>query len=627
MEDQGKRLLLAVVAAFAVMMAWMVLFPPDKPEQAPTPEQPTGEVTPAAPGEVAPTPDGAPAAPLEPGEVAPAPAAEPAAPAARGEEEIHAFAFEEFVARFSTHGGALVDWELQGTKYEDRKSHRSDAQIDLVPHGEREDLRPFLIRFENSTLSLPEQTEWRVESKTDTEIVFVWSSADLRVEKHYKMFPADYLVQLTVSLTKLSEGPASQQLAISTFGYQDPTASTGGGFTSVKTVWQAACAVEGEVRTWDVKDLSAPQVRAGQVKWAGVTHSYFFSAMSPRPSTDAVLTCIASRIPDLPGAMRVDLVFPQRKLSGAGDGYDRTVTAYIGPKYLDKLESISGLVGYDTGFDKAIDLGWFSFIARPLLWLMLWFQGFVVNWGIAIILLTCLVKLATLYWTHKSMKSMKAMAKLKPEIEKIQKKFKDDKQRQQVEIMNMYKAHKVNPLAGCLPMLLQMPIWFALYRMLMAAAELYQAPFIPGWIDDLTSPDPFFILPIALMGMMFLQAKLQPTPASSTQQKVMMYGLPLMFGFFSIFFPSGLTLYIFTNTVLTLFHQMWMNRHEPRPGKATAAVGGAAATLGRAEDDEDEDDEGGEPDDGPATAGNGTPGQARKKTGQRRGRGGRRKRK
>jgi membrane protein insertase Oxa1/YidC/SpoIIIJ len=130
--------------------------------------------------------------------------------------------------------------------------------------------------------------------------------------------------------------------------------------------------------------------------------------------------------------------------------------------------------------------------------------------------------------------------------------------------------------------------------------------------------------------MMFLQAKLQPTPASSTQQKVMMYGLPLMFGFFSIFFPSGLTLYIFTNTVLTLFHQMWMNRHEPRPGKAkeaTAVVGAAAATLGRAEDDEDEDDEDGEPDDGPATAGNGTPGQARKKTGQRRGRGGRRKRK
>jgi YidC/Oxa1 family membrane protein insertase len=150
--------------------------------------------------------------------------------------------------------------------------------------------------------------------------------------------------------------------------------------------------------------------------------------------------------------------------------------------------------------------------------------------------------------------------------------------------MNLYKANKVSPLAGCLPMLLQMPIWFALYRTLMVAAELYQAPFIPGWIDDLTAPDPYYALPIALMGMMFVQAKLSPTTADSTQQKMMMYGLPLVFGVFGFFFPAGLTLYIFTNTCMTALHNVWMNRTEPVMAGASsspARPAGGTRTSGR----------------------------------------------
>jgi YidC/Oxa1 family membrane protein insertase len=243
----------------------------------------------------------------------------------------------------------------------------------------------------------------------------------------------------------------------------------------------------------------------------------------------------------------------------------QSVTAYLGPKYLDALESVAAQIGRDPGFGAAIDLGWFGFLARPLLWLLQFFYSVVANWGLSIVLLTVVVKLATLYWTTKSMRSMKQMARLKPKIEALQKKYGDDKQRQQVEMMNLYKANGVNPLAGCLPMLLQMPIWFALYQMLMTAGELYRAPLIPGWIHDLTATDPFYILPIVLVGMMFLQAKLSPTTADSAQQKIMMYGLPLSFGFFSFFLPSGLTLYILTNTALTLLHQLWMNRTDPAP--------------------------------------------------------------
>ena len=204
--------------------------------------------------------------------------------------------------------------------------------------------------------------------------------------------------------------------------------------------------------------------------------------------------------------------------------------------------------------------GFLAIIARPLLWLLIWFQGIVVNWGVAIVMLTLTVKLATLYWTQKSMVSMREMSKLRPEIEKLQKEHKDDRQRLQQEMMGLYKAHGVNPLSGCLPMLLQMPIWFALYRTLTVAGELYQAPLVPGWIDDLTAPDPLYILPILLTGMMFLQSRFTPSTADSTQQKIMMYGMPLMFGGFSFFFPAGLTLYIFTSTGLTALHHLILRR-------------------------------------------------------------------
>ena len=135
----------------------------------------------------------------------------------------------------------------------------------------------------------------------------------------------------------------------------------------------------------------------------------------------------------------------------------------------------------------------------------------------------------------------------------------------------MYKANKVNPLSGCLPMLLQMPIWFALYKALNVAAELYQAPFIPGWIDDLTSPDPIYVLPVMLMVMMFVQARITPTTGDSAQQKMMQYGLPLVFGVFGFFFPAGLTLYIFTNTALSAVHGVYIRKTDPLPVAAAPA--------------------------------------------------------
>jgi len=289
----------------------------------------------------------------------------------------------------------------------------------------------------------------------------------------------------------------------------------------------------------------------------------------------------------------------------------REMVAYLGPKNYYQLRDADDTAGFHTGFKSTIDLGWFAFIGRPLMWLLFKFQSVVVNWGIAIMLLTFLVKGLTLYWTTKSMRSMKQMAALAPQMKALQERYAGDRQRIQAETMALYKQHNVNPIAGCLPILLQMPIWLALYRMLSSTGELYQQPFIPGWINDLTAADPTHVLPVVLMITMFLQARLQPAspdPSQKMQQNMMKYGLPLMFGVMSFFFPAGLALYILTNTCLSALHSIWMNKFDKKSiaiaAKIKAAQEKAAqeknkAAAGKAksanpqpvEDSDDDDDE------------------------------------
>jgi YidC/Oxa1 family membrane protein insertase len=304
------------------------------------------------------------------------------------------------------------------------------------------------------------------------------------------------------------------------------------------------------------------------MQWTGFMHPYLLVGFAPRVGEGERVekhTSAADGTTGVPrGFMRTDMLFPATTFKHGDPAMTREVVAYLGPKNYDDLEKVDAAAGFTTGFNKVVDLGWFAFIGRPLLWLLQKFQEVVSNWGLAIILLTFLVKGLTLYWTTKSMRSMKAMAALAPQMKALQAKYADDKQRQQAETMALYKQHNVNPVAGCLPILLQMPIWIALYRMLSNAGELYQQPFLPGWIDDLTATDPLHILPAILFVTMFVQARLQPAAADSTQQKFLQYGMPIMFGVMAFGFPAGLTLYIFTNTVLSALHSIYMNKFDKK---------------------------------------------------------------
>lgn len=237
-----------------------------------------------------------------------------------------------------------------------------------------------------------------------------------------------------------------------------------------------------------------------------------------------------------------------------GPNAKETVRAqfYAGPKDQDALEQLS------PGLELVVDYGWLWFIAQPLFWLLKFIQSYVGNWGLAIVLVTILVKGAFFQLSAAAYRSMAKMRKFTPEITRLRELYGDDKQRMSKEMMDLYKREKINPLGGCLPILVQMPVFLALYWVLMESVELRQAPLFL-WIDDLSVKDPFFILPLLMGVSMFIQQSLNPAPPDPMQAKIMKY-MPVAFTFFFLWFPSGLVLYWVVNNVLSIAQQWVITR-------------------------------------------------------------------
>ncbi|HCW93854.1 MAG TPA: preprotein translocase YidC, partial [Flexistipes sinusarabici] len=234
---------------------------------------------------------------------------------------------------------------------------------------------------------------------------------------------------------------------------------------------------------------------------------------------------------------------------------DKSVTTFpifVGPKEYDLLSS------YKFELEESIEFGIFSFLSIPMLQILNFTYDYVGNYGLAIIVLTFVIKIITYPLTQKSMTSMKKMQVLQPEMTKIREKFKGEPQKRNAAMMELYKKHGANPMGGCLPMVIQIPIFIALYKTLLVSIELKGSPFI-FWITDLSQKDPYFITPI-LMGLsMFLQQRMTPTGGDPTQQKIFMF-LPLVFTFIFLNFPAGLVIYWLTNNVLTIIQQYFINR-------------------------------------------------------------------
>jgi len=560
MENQGKRLLLAVSLALGVMLLWNMFLSPkkeDKPKDAPVATGSGALVVPSSTVGVT---------------TAAAPAAAPDVPtpsAVRGDEQKITLSFpNRFDATFSSWTGGLASWKLADHRYD-----RDQTKGEFLPNAPM--TGAFQVNFASSTYVVPASAEWTGTKLSDTEVVYTTKTANLEIEKKFTIMPETYLVRMVVTAKVIVPAGqlVDQRLAVSVFAFQDPAKVEEGASQQLPRSWQSSTLRADTMYHTPIDSLSKAPRQEINITWTGFEHPYLLAAYAPRPDATQAIEKRSYFVSVEPkGLMRTDILFPKQTLKAGDAPMTQEVVAYLGPKSYHTLEAADEAAGYSTGFKKTIDLGWFSFIGKPLLWLLLKFYAFFGNWGIAIILLTFLVKAATLYWTTKSMRSMKAMAALAPQMKLLQAKYKGDNQRLQAESMALYKTHGVSPIAGCLPIFLQMPIWLALYRMLSSAGELYQQPFIGGWIDDLTSTDPFHILPFILVGTMFLQARLTPVTGDSRQQKFIQYGMPLMFGVMSFFFPAGLTLYIFTNTVLSALHSIYMNKFDKKSLAMTAKI-------------------------------------------------------
>jgi YidC/Oxa1 family membrane protein insertase len=567
--DSTKRMVLFVVLFGAFMFVWYRYLMPK-----PVPVPPGQKTQQAANSEKAPT--GSPTQPAS------APAVRPPASRPTGggpvsydpEGQQVTLQGYEGEAVFTDYGAALRHWRLTNPRFVE-KSAGIVRPIDLVQTAPGKGPWPLTISFPDSDFTVPDGAKYRVVKKDETSVRYEWVSKKVRISKTYRLDNKQPMVWLDVEVENLTDQKLQQRMEVNLYSRQDPGASKPGFTNPYPRQATGLCyaneelhrrtfgAIRGEDSGCSAAGcgMGSGEVRqVGEVLWVGSDDRYFLTAVIPLDE-DANRRCQITQLGE--DLVRIALVLPQKRIA-PGQTVHRKFSIYTGTKELDFLDGVTGFAKSPAELDKSIDFGMFAVLCRPMLWLLQKFYGFLGNWGLAIILLTFVAKLLTLYWHQKSMRSMKGMQKLKPEMDKLREKFGEDKQRLNQEMMTLYKRHKVNPLGGCLPMLIQMPIWFALYRTLGNAQELYQSGFVL-WITDLTAPDPYYVLPI-LMGLAFFgQQLITPQPMEGAQAKMMKYFMPAMFTFMMLWLPSGLTLYIFINSLLTMIHQWYMNKSDPAP--------------------------------------------------------------
>lgn len=387
---------------------------------------------------------------------------------------------------------------------------------------------------------------------------FTKTASGILIEKKFTFFPDSYKIELGVLLNNLSgrplEGGVDAVIA-------NPPPDGKGGFS-----FEGPFAyINGSREEIKISDIDKKGVLNGNVAWAGLTGRYFMIALVPENPNESSVRISHNTAENL---LEVRIAQPTRIMApDAPQPYSYCL--FLGPK------RISDLARCGENLEKAVDFGFFDIIAKPCLWLMNQIHDRAIpNYGVAIILLTMLIKL--IFWPlgSKSYKSMAEMKKLQPLMADIRKKYKDDKKKMNEEVMNLYRTYKVNPMSGCLPMLVQIPVFIAFYRMLYESIELRHAPFWL-WINDLSAPDRLFqfditiplmhppygipVLTIIMGATMLLQQKLSPPPGDPTQARIMMM-MPVVFTFIFINFPSGLVLYWLVNNVLSIAQQYYITK-------------------------------------------------------------------
>ncbi|RJQ52711.1 MAG: membrane protein insertase YidC [Desulfobacteraceae bacterium] len=548
---EQSRLFIAIALSFLIFLLWHVLFVKEEPVPTRPPAQEVG----GSPN-VSQAPETAPKSIL--------PAAPPQADRepAKASRDARIFTVDTplYRVRISEKGAVFQSFVLKNY----RESVGDDSALkELVaqeaPQGDLQFSFPGadLPDFSEAVFSSERSLDRLEITDAPQKLSFRWSSPEgIVLEKTFLFSPDTYLIDYAVTVKNGTDRSLPDKVALSLLDTV-PQEKAKFGFEG------ASLLIGKKVEQVDFGDIPEKNLFTGEIKWVALQDRYFLTTILPDSVKEAAVQLKLGP---------QNLLEAQYVLSAAGisPGAEKRFdfALYFGPKSVQTLKEI----GRDL--DKAVDFGMFDILAKPCLWLMNFLYRFIPNYGVAIIILTILMKLLLWPLGTKSYKSMNEMKKLQPIMAQIREKYKGDKKRMNEEVMGLYRTYKINPMGGCLPMIAQIPVFFALYRMLYEAIELRHAPFF-GWINDLSAPDRLFhfnfsipfmeppygipVLTLVMGGTMFLQQKMTPAPGDPSQAKMMML-MPVVFTFIFINFSSGLVLYWLINNVLSISQQYYITK-------------------------------------------------------------------
>jgi len=572
-----RNLLLAIALSLMVLVLWDLWQGPRR-----APERPPGEVVAEAPS--ARPEAGAPGRGPAEEEPAPVPPARERPPPPQTGAPERTLVMEDplFRAEITTRGGGVRHWELREYTAEEDGEQRP---IVLTGGAEGADGVALATPFEELGLGDLSRAVFQLERPNANTFIFFLEQSGLLVRKTLTFQENSYTFRLRLEVENGGSTAVSPRFAVrwpahqrggTDFREQALVSLHDGGVEKEMIGGLGQPGFLGFGSAWRVREYP------GEIDWAGVDTNYFLQVLLPATPAPADARFVVLE-PGVRGY--TEIAFPPVTL-GPGQAAAKEFRGYAGPKELDRL------VALGSHADRSVDFGW-SWVApltRFFAWMLRALYSIIPNYGWAIIVLTVLVRVVTAPLTTKQMRSMERMRALQPKLKEIQEKHKDDRQAQSEAMMALYRSEKVNPLGGCFPILLQMPVFIGLFYALRASIELRQAPFI-AWIDDLSSPETLFVLPglelpvrllPLLMGAsMVVQTRMTPQPAQTPEQmaqmKMMMTVMPIVMIFVFYQFPSGLVLYWMVSNVLGIAHQMWIRRQMPAP----EAVAGAKAAGGR----------------------------------------------
>ena len=540
-----RRLMLVMILTFSSYMLWENWQKYNQPKPAVV----AAAANTASAGAGVPTPSAA----LQAGAVTP----DTAAPTA-SVGETFTVSTDLVTATISAQGGSLVALELSRYKEHDNKeknfflfdaSHQYFAQAGLMGEG-LPTHRSVFKRVDGPT-TLAEGAD---ELKIRLEAV---EQNGIKVAKILTFKRGSYLIDVAWEIVNGSGKAIAPQAY---FQLQRDDVSPAGETKMVSTFTGPAVFTEAEkykkVAFSDVADNKAKFAKTADNGWLAMVQHYFVSAWVPQ---DKVQREYYMRKLDGSNVIQAGVIIPVSEIAAGAKG-EASVKLYAGPQEQAALKEIA------PGLDLVVDYGWLTVVAAPIFWALQFIHGLVGNWGWAIVVLTVILKGIFFPLSAASYKSMAKMRVLTPRLVQLKERYADDKQRLNQEMMKMYQTEKVNPLGGCLPILVQIPVFIALYWVLLGAVEMRDAPWIL-WIKDLASADPLYILPVIMIVSMFIQTKLNPTPPDPIQAKVMM-AMPFMFGIMFLWFPAGLVLYWVVNNILSIAQQWQITRMIEAGGKA-----------------------------------------------------------